>query len=210
MYTSHWHHTPNGVAALPTTLIFMLVRFFVQRFFFFLQITTRPANMHIIFRVGANSKWCTTVLQIVNLSAAVTKKKEREKSFSVKSQNTVENTAGVHRFKSVCSFQGWSMWSVRRCDRSKQNAPFLFTIPLFELGWFSALKRKRNMMITLHMSPSSPESKIKRKKRKCKSSVTFTDGQMRRKLWYRETDVCNRHELFLKMNPGAQQRRYKH
>lgn len=49
MYISHRHHTSNGVAALPTTLIFTLVCFCA--ILLFSKMGPSPLNMHIIFRV---------------------------------------------------------------------------------------------------------------------------------------------------------------
>lgn len=66
---------------------------------------------------------------------------------------TVENTALIHLvltgffFKSVCSFQDWSMWSVRPSDRRKHGKVHFVLIGSLE-------KKRKFFMLT-----SPPESK---------------------------------------------------
>lgn len=130
---------------------------------------TRPANMHIIFRVEWN--WMmhvTTVLQ-TNLSTIYlqplqknynNKKEKKNKTKKPRkllacSHRTQWKTLHSFIFFSVCSFQDWSMWSVRLSDRRKKKVTFH--------NWVS---NHSDWQPFLHIPTSPPKSKEKKKIRK--------------------------------------------
>ena len=115
MYISHWHHTSNGVAVLPTTLIFMLVHF-VQLFVFWNR--TKPAKYAHYLQSWMKIEWFMSPLyykQIINdLFAAITKKynNKRSRKSLVYSPRTLWKT--LH---SLIFFYQSIIFMTDQCDR---------------------------------------------------------------------------------------------
>ncbi len=135
------------------------------------------------------SEWCMSPLyykQIINnLSAAITKKstitKETQKLL-VCSHRTQWKTLHSFIFYSVCSFQDWSMWSVRLSDRRKQKVTFHNWISN-RSDWQPWKKQKNKIQVFIFQLPHRSQRK------KSKSSVTSIDDEYGGKLDVGVSDI---------------------
>lgn len=129
MYTSHWHHTSNAVAVLPTTLILYI---FVQLFVF--RNRTRPAKYaHYLqswMKVNDACHHCiTNKLLTIYLQPLqknyITKKPRKSLVYSHRPQ--WKHCTHSSRSQSV-SFHDWSMWSAPLSERRRRRKVSLLIV----------------------------------------------------------------------------------